>query len=106
VCLQYLQGDGIQRIFVSALQHHGWGHAGFQSFQPSVNTQTPPRTRLEAGKTPFRAWRDQVIASRQAEIQKSLGHSRTNQVLANVVRVRAAAAVAEIAGQGVVGASS
>ena len=102
--LQRIKGDDVQGAFMCAFEDYGRCDTGFVGLQPAAGAQTPAVTGLEAPETVLGSWGDQIVALRDREIQKSLRHTGAHQVQARVVGQSLAAAIAQITGQGCVGA--
>src|SRR5207249_11167908 len=66
---------------------------------PARNTHAPRVAGLQSGKTPLRAWRDEVIAVQHGEIQKFLRDFHANRVLTHILRPCATETVTIKAGQ-------
>lgn len=67
-------------------------------FFPAQGAKTPAITRLEAGEIIFRSRRDEVIAGGQRESQKLIGDPGTDDMSAQIMVIRIAAAVPKKSG--------
>src|SRR4051794_25439155 len=74
-------------------QHHRRRTAVRIRLQPAGGDNTPPISRDETWKGPFRAWRAQVVANLELVPKKILGNHNAHRVAANVLGTARAAAV-------------
>ena len=76
-----------------------WGRAiMIQRAFPARDAHTPFITRLQPGKSPFRAWRDQIVSVEHGKIEKFPCDFHANGVQPNVFRTGATKAVTIKAG--------
>jgi hypothetical protein len=65
---------------------------------PPRNADTPFVTRLQPGKSPFRAWRDQIVPVEHGKIEKFLADFYANRVQPNIFRTSPTKSIAIKAG--------
>src|SRR6266508_367980 len=61
---------------------------------PARDANTPFVARLQPGKSPFRAWRDQIVSVEHGKIEKFPCDFHANGVQPNILRTGATKAVA------------
>lgn len=86
-------------------EHDRGGVASPSGLEPAQGTEAPAISRHETRKAPLRSGGDKIVARRHGEGQKIGRHHRAHGVGSRIGIDRAAAAVAEEAGQRGMGAS-
>ena len=104
MALQVLQADELQSSLVRALQHHRRRKPCKQGLAPAGGAQTPAVAGLKSCKAPLWPGRAEVVAQLNRKRQKIGRHPGADEVRARVALVGAAAAVAKVAREWVVGA--
>jgi len=66
-------------------QDDGRGAAGSVSLQPTFRAHAPTITRRQPWKAPFRPWRRQIVASKQAELQELVRHDRADRMTTRIL---------------------
>lgn len=97
--LQRLQIDFFEDSLVGRFEDDRRGNIGLVGFQPATDTETPAVFGIQSGEVQFWPRRDQVVALGCRELQKVLGHLRTEMMLAVVAGDRRSVAVALVAGR-------
>ena len=104
VVFQIGEAHELERADVRGLEHHGGCDAGLRGLLPPQHAETPLVAWLQAGELPFGMRRDEIVALRSTELEELRGDTGADDVGAEVLRARPAAAVAEVAGQRIVAA--
>jgi hypothetical protein len=97
---QNLTVDDVERMKVGAFQNDIRCHSRRKRFFPAQRAQTPLISGFQAGKSPLRNRRTQVIASAGTEVEKFFRHDRADNVGADILLVGPATAIAEKPGEG------
>src|SRR5437660_4843995 len=71
----------------------------FERGFPSSNADAPFVAGFESWKSPFRNWRDQIVAVEHGKIEKLARHFHANSVQANILGAGPAKTVAIKSGQ-------
>ena len=85
VGMQFFHRDDLQDVVVSCFEDHLRGAAGIQSLLPTIRTEAPLITGLEASEAPVRARRRKIVACGFGECEELFGEQDANGVLARVV---------------------
>jgi len=104
MALQVLQADELQGAFVGAFQHHRGRQACEQGLAPAGGAQAPAVAGLQSCKAPLWPGCAEVVAQLNGKCQKFGRDPGADEVRARVALVGAAAAVAKVARERVVGA--
>ena len=83
--MQFFHRDDLQDVVVGGLEDHLRGAVGIQRLFPTICTETPLITGLEASKAPVRARRRQIVACGFRELEELFGEQDADGVLAGVV---------------------
>ena len=75
-------------------QIDGRGAASLKGRFPTGHANAPAVARFQAGESPFRHWRDQIVSIEHGKIEEFLSHLDTNGVKPYVVGTGAAIPVA------------
>jgi len=94
VCLQFFQGNEFEGGAVGCLEINGRGTIVVERGFPARDAHTPLVTRFQTGKSPFRAWRDQVVSVEDREVKKFLRHLHADGVLPDILRASSTITVA------------
>src|SRR5215472_1667148 len=78
---------------------------GSERLLPARRTEAPAVARLQAGKTPLRHRRREIVAARLGEGEEFRGHDDANRMAAGILRAGVATSVAEEAGHWLDGAA-
>ena len=98
VCLKLFKGHDIQSLGMCAFQHDAGRDIGVVGFFPAQGAKTPAIAGFEAGEIVFWTRRDEVIAGGQRESQKIIGDPGTDDMSAQIMVIRIAAAVPKKSG--------
>ena len=82
---QQLKRYDSQGMVVRGLQNHRRRHARFTGLEPTAGAQTPAIARLEAGKTPLRTRRHEIVTACARKFKKRLGDASAHGMAAQIV---------------------
>ena len=99
MCLQFFQGNEFDGRAVGCLEINGRSTAVVERGFPARDAYAPLVTRLQTGKSPLRAWRDQVVSVEDREVEKFFRHLHANGVLPDILRAGTTVAVTIKPGQ-------
>jgi hypothetical protein len=94
MCLKIFQGDPFQCGRVGRFQVHRGSHSTLERVSPASDAKAPAIADLKTRKAPFFVRCDKVVAVEDREIQKVSSRDHADGMQANVLRTRAAEAIA------------
>lgn len=88
---QQLKRHDSQGMVMCGLQNHRRRHARFTRLEPATGAQTPAIARLEAGKSPLRTRRHEIVTAYAGKLKKRLSYASAHGVAAQIIGARLAA---------------